>query len=53
LILTSSKLSTLTSYVPFLPYLAHFETRVDPEFFDGIEDFTETNAALWTMITNF
>jgi len=39
LILTSSKLSTLTFYEPFLPYPAHFGTWVDPDFFDGITRF--------------
>jgi len=32
-------LSSLTSYVPLLPYLAHFGTRVDPDIFDGIARF--------------
>ena len=29
-------LSSLISYVPLLPYPAHFGTRVDPDIFDGI-----------------
>jgi hypothetical protein len=36
LILTSSKLSTLTRYVPFLSQPTHFITRMDPDIFDGI-----------------
>ena len=32
-------LSSLISYVPLLPYPAHFGTRVDPDLFDGIARF--------------
>ena len=32
-------LSSLTSYVPLLPYPARFGTRVDPDIFDGIARF--------------
>ena len=39
LILTSSMLSSLTSYEQLLPYPAHFGTRVDPDIFDGIARF--------------
>ena len=46
-------LSSLTSCVPLLPYPARFGIRVDPDIFDRIEDFTETNATLWTMIRDF
>jgi hypothetical protein len=40
---TSSNLSTLTSYVPLLSYPAHFETRVDPDIFDKIARFYQNN----------
>jgi len=36
MILTSSKLSALTSYVPLLPYPARLGTQVDLDIFDGI-----------------
>ena len=39
MILTSSKLSTMTSCVPLLPYPAHFGTRVDPDILDRIARF--------------
>jgi len=53
LILTSSKLSTLTSCVPLLPYLAHFGTQEDLDIFDGIVIFHRNNASLWPMISDF
>ena len=39
MILTSSMLSSLTSYEQLLPYLARFGTRVDTDIFNGIARF--------------
>jgi hypothetical protein len=46
LIVTSSNLSTLTSYVPILSYPARFETRVDPDIFNKITRFYQNIATL-------
>ena len=54
MILTSSMLSSLTSCVPLLPYLARFtEHGWTQTSSTELQDFTETNIALWTMIRDF
>ena len=49
----SSTRSTLSPYAPLVPQGTHLRIRVGRDIFVKIQDFRDTNAALWPIVTDF